>query len=159
MTRTDRIKNLIRVARGLRQPDLVLKEGRIVNVLSGEIIRADVAVYDGVIAGVGQYDGPVRIDACGGFITPGFIDAHMHPESTLLSPVELARAVLPRGTTAIVADPHEIANVMGIDGIRYMLTVSEGLPVDFFFMLPSFLCYHSISTARASADGSLHTSL
>ena len=118
MTRTDRLKNLIRVARGLRQPDLVLKGGRIVNILSGEILHADVAVYDGVIAGVGQYDGPVRIDAGGGFITPGFIDAHMHPESTLLSPMELARAVLPRGTTAIVADPHEIANVMGIDGIR-----------------------------------------
>ena len=154
MTRTDRLKNLIRVARGLRQPDLVLKGGRIVNVLSGEIIRADVAVYDGVIAGVGQYDGPVRIDACGGFITPGFIDAHMHPESTLLSPVELARAVLPRGTTAIVADPHEIANVMGIDGIRYMLKASEALPVDFFFMLPSCVPATDLETSGAtlSAD-------
>lgn len=150
MKRIDRLKNLVRVARGLLEPDLVLKGGRVVNVLSGEIIRADVALYDGIVAGVGRYDGPTTIDAEGDYIAPGFMDAHMHPESTLLSPAELARAVLPRGTTAIFADPHEIANVLGIDGIRYMLAASEGLPVDIYFLLPSCVPATHLETSGAS---------
>ncbi len=145
-----RLKNLIRVARGEKAPDLVLKGGRVLNVFTGEILRADVAVYDGIIAGVGSYDGPAVIDARGGCITPGFMDGHMHLESTLLSPAELAKAVLPRGTTAIMADPHEIANVLGIEGIRYMLEASRGLPVDIYFLLPSCVPATDLETSGAS---------
>ncbi|MBU4580943.1 MAG: adenine deaminase [Proteobacteria bacterium] len=150
MRQVDRLKNLIRVARGKQAPDLVLKGGRVLNVFSGEIIRADVAVCDGIIAGVGSYEGPVVIDAAGDYITPGFMDAHMHPESTLLLPAELARAVLARGTTAIFADPHEIANVLGTEGIRFMLAASEGLPVDFYFLLPSCVPATDLETSGAS---------
>ncbi|MFH2120890.1 MAG: adenine deaminase [Pseudomonadota bacterium] len=150
MRQVDRLKNLIRVARGKQAPDLVLKGGRVLNVFSGEIIRADVAVCDGIIAGVGSYEGPVVIDAAGDYITPGFMDAHMHPESTLLLPAELARAVLARGTTAIIADPHEIANVLGTEGIRFMLAASEGLPVDFYFLLPSCVPATDLETSGAS---------
>jgi len=150
MKRIDRLKNLIRVARGEGAPDLVLKGGRVLNVFTGEIIRADVAVYDGIIAGIGSYDGPAMIDARGGCITPGFMDAHMHLESTLLSPAELAKAVLPRGTTAIMADPHEIANVLGIEGIRFMLEASKGLPVDIYFLLPSCVPATDLEISGAS---------
>lgn len=150
MRQVDRLKNLIRVARGKQAPDLVLKGGRVLNVFSGEIIRADVAVCDGIIAGVGSYEGPVVIDVGGDYITPGFMDAHMHLESTLLSPAELARAVLARGTTAIFADPHEIANVLGIEGIRFMLAASEGLPVDIYFLLPSCVPATDLETSGAS---------
>ncbi|MBU1966211.1 MAG: adenine deaminase [Proteobacteria bacterium] len=150
MRQVDRLKNLIRVARGKQAPDLVLKGGRVLNVFSGEIIRADVAVCDGIIAGIGSYEGPVVIDAAGDYITPGFMDAHMHPESTLLLPAELARAVLARGTTAIIADPHEIANVLGTEGIRFMLAASEGLPVDFYFLLPSCVPATDLETSGAS---------
>lgn len=150
MKRTDRLKKLIRVARGQQAPDLVLKGGRVVNVFTGEIIRADVALCGGTIAGVGRYDGPSVIDARGGWITPGFMDGHMHLESTLLSPAQLAKAVLPRGTTAIVADPHEIANVLGIEGIRYLLAASRGLPVDMYFLLPSCVPATDLETSGAS---------
>lgn len=150
MRQVDRLKNLIRVARGKQAPDLVLKGGRVLNVFSGEIIRADVAVCDGIIAGIGSYEGPVVIDAAGDYITPGFMDAHMHPESTLLLPAELARAVLARGTTAIFADPHEIANVLGIEGIRFMLAASEDLPVDIYFLLPSCVPATDLETSGAS---------
>jgi adenine deaminase len=144
-----RLKNLILVARGKKTPDLVLKGGRVLNVFTGEITRADVAVYDGIIAGVGSYDGPIVIDTGGGCVTPGFMDAHMHVESTLLSPAQLAKAVLPRGTTAIMADPHEIANVLGIDGVRYMLEASKGLPVDIYFLLPSCVPATDLETSGA----------
>jgi adenine deaminase len=150
MKRVDRLRDLIRVARGHLEPDLVLKGGRVLNVLSGETLRADVAVFDGIIAGVGRYDGPEVIDVRGDYISPGFMDAHMHLESTLLSPAELARAVLPRGTTAIIADPHEIANVLGIEGIRFMLAASEGLPVDIYFLLPSCVPATDLETSGAA---------
>ena len=148
--RIDRLKHLIRVARGEHAPDLVLKGGRVLNLFTGEIIRADVAVCEGRIAGIGSYDGPAVIDAGGDFISPGFMDAHMHLESTLLSPAELARAVLARGTTAIMADPHEIANVLGGDGIRFMLEASAGLPVDIYFLLPSCVPATGLETSGAS---------
>jgi adenine deaminase len=150
MKRIDRLKKLIRTARGETPPDLVLKGGRILNVFSGEIIRADVAVCDGQIAGVGHYDGPEAIDVRGAFISPGFMDGHMHLESTMLSPGELAKAVLARGTTAIMADPHEIANVLGIDGVRFMLEASRGLPVDLYFLLPSCVPATNLETSGAS---------
>jgi adenine deaminase len=131
------IKKLIAVAGGRETADLVLKGGRIVNVFSGEIIAADIAISDGCIAGIGSYDGPETWNVRGGIICPGFIDGHLHLESTMLAPPELARAVLAHGTTSIVADPHEIANVMGNNGIRYFLDSAAGLPVDIYFMLPS----------------------
>ncbi|MHB8829548.1 MAG: adenine deaminase [Syntrophales bacterium] len=145
----ERLRNLIGVARGLKEPELVLKGGRVVNVFSGEIITADVAVYDGMIAGIGSYDGPKMIDATGCYIAPGFIDAHMHLESTMLSPRELAAAVIKHGTTAIIADPHEIANVMGIEGIRFMMDAARHLPVDIYFMLPSCVPATGLETSGA----------
>lgn len=148
-TSVERLKRRIRASRGTIAPDLVLAGGRVVNVFTGEIIEADVAISDGVIVGVGEYDGPARRDVNGQFIAPGFIDGHFHIESSMLSPPELARAVAPHGTTAIVADPHEIANVLGIQGIRFLLAASEGLPVDFFFMLPSCVPATSMETAGA----------
>ncbi len=148
--RIDRLKQLIQVARGERAPDLVIKGGRVLNLFTGEIIRADVALCNGRIAGVGSYDSPAAIDAGGDFISPGFMDAHMHLESTLLAPCELARAVLAHGTTAIMADPHEIANCMGADGIRFMLEASAGLPVDIYFLLPSCVPATGLETSGAS---------
>jgi len=133
----EQLKNRIRAARGERSPDLVVKGGRVINVFSREIVEADVAVYDGLIVGVGSYNGPRVIDAEGMFLCPGFIDGHFHIESTMLSPPELAKAVLPYGTTAIIADPHEIANVVGKRGIRYLIESSEDLPIDIYIMLPS----------------------
>ncbi len=150
MKETARLRNLIRVAQGEKAPDLVLKGGRVLNVFTGEILRADVAVHGGIIAGVGRYDGPEVIDAREGWITPGFMDGHMHLESTLLSPAQLAKAVLPRGTTAIMADPHEIANVLGAEGIRYMLEAGRGLLVDIYFLLPSCVPATDLETSGAS---------
>ncbi|MEE9518133.1 MAG: amidohydrolase family protein, partial [Candidatus Adiutricales bacterium] len=131
------LKELIKAARGEEPADLVLKGGRVVNVFSGEIERLDVAVKDGLIAGLGRYDGYEEINLEGKFLSPGLIESHLHIESTLLCPAQLAEVVVPRGTTTIVADPHEIANVLGLDGIRFMLQASEGLPMDIFFMAPS----------------------
>ncbi len=131
------LARLIAVAKGDAAPDLVLKGGRVVNVFSREIVAADVAVYEGSIAGVGSYDGPKIYDARDAVICPGFIDGHVHLESTMLSPPELAKAVIPHGTTAIIADPHEIANVMGEKGLRFFLDGTAELPVDIYFMLPS----------------------
>ncbi len=146
----ERLKNLIGVARGLKEPELVLKGGRVVNVFSGEIVEADVALQDGMIAGVGNYDGTKTIDASGCYIAPGFIDGHMHLESTMLSPAELAKAVIRHGTTAIMADPHEIANVMGSEGIRVMMAASRHLPVDIYFLLPSCVPATGLETSGAA---------
>ncbi len=129
----------IRVARGETPGDLLLTGGHVVNVFTGTIDRADVVIADGVIAGVGAYDWTAgeTIDIGGGFVAPGLIDAHMHIESTLLVPAELARLVVPRGTTAVISDPHEIGNVLGVAGVEQMLRWSEGLPLDCFVMAPS----------------------
>lgn len=129
----------IRVARGLEAGDLLITGGRVVNVFTGDVEQAEVIIADGWIAGVGQYSWTAQqtISASGRFVLPGLIDAHMHLESTLLSPSELARVVVPYGTTTIIADPHEIANVLGIRGIELLLATSEGLPLDIFFMAPS----------------------
>jgi adenine deaminase len=151
MSKMEQLKNLIRVARGEKAPDMVLKGGLVVNVFSGELVKADVAVYDGMVAGVGDYDGAHAhvVDAGGCYISPGFIDGHMHLESTMLAPKELAKAVIQHGTTAIVADPHEIANVMGIDGIRFMMDASRDIPVDIWFMLPSCVPATGLETSGA----------
>lgn len=131
------INKLIGVAKGAVQADLVLKNAHVFNVFTGEFIKGDVAIVDGYIAGIGEYTGENEIDLTGKYITPGFIDGHVHIESSMLSPSEFARAILPTGTTTIIADPHEIANVAGLDGIKYILDATENLPLSVYVMLPS----------------------
>ena len=125
------------VARGDAPADLVLRGGRVLSVFTREWLDADVAVCDGHVVGLGRYEGDGVIDVSGAYVAPGFIDAHVHIESSKLTPDQFARAVLPRGTTAIVADPHEIGNVLGSDGIHWLLDTLEGLPIDVFVMAPS----------------------
>ena len=128
---------IIHTAAGREPADLVLKNATYVNVFSNQLCTADIAVTEGLIVGMGDYSGKEEIDVTGKIVCPGFIDAHIHLESALVSPSEFVRAVLPHGTTTVVTDPHEIANVMGTDGIEYMLQATEDLPVDVRFMLPS----------------------
>lgn len=137
MFSNEQIKEMILAARGDLVPDLVLKNARIVNVFTNDIEPGDVAVKDGYIVGIGEYEGKEEIDIGGKVICPGLIDGHIHIESSMISPSEFAKAVAPHGTAAVIADPHEIANVAGTDGIRFMIEASAGLPVDIFFMLPS----------------------
>ncbi len=130
-------ERLIAVARGDAEPDLVIEDAHVYSAFTREWIEGDVAVADGRIAGVGAYAGGRRIDAHRRYLVPGFIDAHVHLESAKLVPAEFARAVVPRGTTAVVCDPHELANVAGVDGVRWLLEATEGLPLDVFVMAPS----------------------
>ena len=125
------------VARGDEPADVVVRGGRVLSVFTREWLQVDVAVADGVVAGLGSYDGREVVDAAGRWVVPGFVDAHMHLESVKLMVDEFARLVLPLGTTAVVADPHEIANVLGVDGVHWLLDASAGLPLDVFFMAPS----------------------
>ncbi len=131
------IRHRIDVAAGRKPADLVLKNARVVSVLADRILETDVAIADGVIVGFGSYKAKGQIDLKGGYLSSGLIDSHLHIESTMLSPQEFARTVLPRGTTSVVADPHEIANVLGEGGVRWMLKASEGLPLDIYIVLPS----------------------
>jgi len=131
------LKNLISIAAGNKKADLVLKNCSIINVLTSEIVEGDIAIYNGKIAGIGDYTGEKEIDVEGKFIAPGFIDGHVHIESSMASPSQFAKAIVPRGTTTIIADPHEIANVSGTDGIKYILDDSENIPLDVYIMLPS----------------------
>ncbi len=128
---------MTRVATGEEKAETVLKNGSIINVFNGKIEKGDIAVYRGKIAGIGNYEGFDEIDLEGRYVCPGFIDGHVHIESSLLTPPRFAEAVMPKGTTTVIADPHEIANVCGIPGIEYMLESSKGLPLDVFVMLPS----------------------
>jgi len=144
---------MIRVARGTMPADLVLKNGRIVNVFSSEIHTGDVAICGSRIAGVGDYEGRREIDLEGAYILPGLIDGHMHIESTMVTVQEFARSVSPRGTTSVVADPHEIANVHGLEGIHYMLNSSKFGPVNVFVMLPSCVPATHFETGGADLKG------
>ena len=130
-------RRIINAAAGREPADLVLKNASYVNVFSNEICQGDIAVAEGLIVGMGEYSGTEEVDCTGKIVLPGFLDAHIHLESSLVSPTEFVKAVLPHGTTTVVTDPHEIANVMGTDGIEYMLQATEDLPVDVRFMLPS----------------------
>jgi adenine deaminase len=125
------------VARGDDQPDLVIRGGSVLSVFTREWLETDVAIVDGWIAGLGEYEGGEELDARGRWVVPGFIDAHMHLESSKLLVDEFARLVLPFGTTAVVADPHEIANVLGTDGVHWLLDATAGLPLDVYFMASS----------------------
>ena len=130
-------QRIIAAAAGREPADLVLKNATFVNVFSNELSTMDIAVAEGLIVGMGSYQGRSEVDCTGKIVLPGFLDAHIHLESSLVSPTEFVKAVLPHGTTTVVTDPHEIANVMGTDGIEYMLQATEDLPVDVRLMLPS----------------------
>ncbi|QVK20803.1 adenine deaminase [Mycoplasmatota bacterium] len=146
------IKRMIDTAAMRRTADLVLKNANVVNVFSHEIQHGDLAIDNGKFIGVGNYKGNIEIDLKGKYVAPGLIDAHVHIESSSSTPIEFARAVLPRGTTTIVADPHEIANVLGLDGIHYMLKTSKDLPLKCYFMLPSCVPATSFESAGAFLD-------
>lgn len=149
------LKQRILASRGRIPADLVLKGGQVVNLFSGEIETGDVAVSDGVIVGVGlEYHGTMEIDVTNQWVVPGLIDGHLHVESSMLSPSRLAAALLVHGTTAIVADPHEIANVMGLAGIQFMLDDSTGIPFDVFFMAPSCVPATHLETSGAALTAS-----
>lgn len=144
--------HVIDVAAGRAPADLVLKNATYVNVFSNELCHGDIAVAEGLIVGMGEYHGKVEVDVSGKLVLPGFIDAHVHLESSLVSPTEFAKAVLPHGTTTVITDPHEIANVMGTDGIEYMLQATEDLPVDVRFMLPSCVPATPLDESGANLD-------
>jgi adenine deaminase len=131
------LQRRLAVARGDEPADLVVRGGRVLSVFTREWLEVDVAVVDGFIAGLGEYEGRETFDASGRYVVPGLIDAHMHLESVKLMVDEFARLVLPLGTTAVVADPHEIANVLGVDGVHWLLDATSGLQLDVFFMAPS----------------------
>ena len=151
-----RLERRLAVARGDEPADTVVRGGRVLCVFTREWLDADVAIVDGVIAGIGEYDGAEVIDATGRYVVPGFIDAHMHLESVKLLVDEFARLVLPLGTTAVVADPHEIANVLGTDGVHWLLDASADLQLDVFFMAPSCVPASPFeSPRRALAPGDL----
>ncbi len=147
----DRISRRLKAARGEVKADLVLAGGRVADVYTGEWLDQDVAIFDGIIVGLGDYAGP-RMELDGGYLLPGFIDGHLHLESSLLSPEELARALLPCGTTTAVIDPHEIANVLGTAGLDYLLAACQGLPLDLFFMLPSCVPASPLETSGARLE-------
>jgi len=148
------IQQKLGIARGEQPAELLFKNARLVNVLSGEIHPANVAVDDGRVIGIGNYRGRREIDLHGSYLAPSLIDAHFHVESSMLTAPEFARAVVPHGTGAAVIDPHEYANVLGLDGIRYVLESSRKLPLDFFIMLPSCVPATPLETAgaRITAD-------
>lgn len=131
------LEDLIAVARKQRPAALVIKNTRFFNAFTGEFASGDVAVQGGCIAGMGQYDGAQEWDAAGAYLVPGFIDSHVHLESAMASPAEYARVVVPHGTSAVVVDPHEIANVAGAEGLAYILEATENLPLTVYVMLPS----------------------
>ena len=141
-------EKIIKTAKGDIKADLVLKNARIVNVLSEEIYEGDVAISDGVIAGVGyDYHGVEEIDVKGAYVSPSFIDGHVHLESSMLMPTEFAKMVVPSGTTTVVADPHEISNVMGLQGISFMREATKNLPLDVYMTLPSCVPATSLETS------------
>jgi adenine deaminase len=144
----EKLQRRLAVARGDEPADLVVSGGRVLSVFTKEWLETDVAVVDGVVAGLGDYEGRETLDASGHFVVPGFIDAHMHLESTKLLPDEFARLVLPMGTTAVVADPHELANVLGTDGVHWLLDACADLPLDFYFMASSCIPASSFESPR-----------
>jgi adenine deaminase len=150
----------IAVARGDEPADLVIRGGRVLCVFTREWLETDVAVADGYVAGLGRYEGRETIDAAGRWVVPGFVDAHMHIESSKLLVDEFARLVLPLGTTTVVADPHEIANVLGTDGVHWLHDACRGLPLDVFFMASSSVPASRFeSPRRPLLDGDLEAML
>ena len=125
------------VAMSRKKADLVIKNANIVNVFTNEIIISDIAIADGIIAGIGNYSGMEEIDAEGAYVCPGFIDSHLHIESSFVAPAEFMRSVIPHGTLTVIADPHEIANVCGLEGIEFFINQTENIPANVLFSAPS----------------------
>jgi len=142
-------QHFLSCARGDTPCDLVLKNAQVINVFTNEILKQDVGIAQGRIAGLGQYQGYQELDLDGSYLSPGFIEGHIHIESSMLTPAGFAEAVVPRGTTAVVCDPHEIANVLGIQGVHYILKSAENLPLDIFAMIPSCVPATSMETSGA----------
>jgi len=143
------VRKIIELARGEKEVDLILKNARLVNVFSGDIHLTNVAVDGGRVIGMGDYKAKEEVDLEGKYLVPGFFDGHIHLESSMVTPAEFARAAVPLGTTTVIIDPHEIANVMGLDGIRYMLEASQRLPLDVYIMLPSCVPATHLETSGA----------
>lgn len=146
------LEQMIDVASGRTRADLVLKNATIVNVFTGDLVEGDLAVHAGYIAGIGNYSGKKVIDLKGKYVTSSFIDGHVHVESSMVMPVQYARAVVPHGTGSVIADPHEIANVLGIEGILYMSKSMRGGPLDFYIMIPSCVPATDLETNGVALD-------
>lgn len=145
-------EKLIHVANGRQKADMVLKNANIINVFTESIEVGDVAVVDGMIAGIGTYEGVVEKDMTGKYLCPGFIDGHIHLESSMVAPTEFEKAVLPHGTTAVVTDPHEIANVAGCEGIEFMLKYTQDMTLDVLFVVPSCVPATGLDEAGACLE-------
>lgn len=143
------LKQMVDVARGMTPADLCIRNCRVVNVFSGRIETHDLAIHKGFFVGWGSYDARLSWDAEGLYACPGFVDGHIHIESTLLNPIEFSHAVVPHGTSTVIADPHEIANVLGLEGIRYFLESTINVPLDIFFNLPSCVPASPLETSGA----------
>jgi len=145
-------KRRVELASGRDKVELLLKNCQIVNVFSHSIVNGDIAIDSGKIIGIGDYEAVNVIDMEGRYVAPGLIDSHEHMESCLVTPEQLARVVVPKGTTTIIADPHEIANVCGLEGIRFMMEATENIPLNVFFMLPSCVPATEFETSGAKLD-------
>ena len=146
------LAQIIKIARGEEPADILLKNGKIINVFTGEIIKANLAIVHSRIVGFGDYEAHQTVDLEGRYVAPGLIDSHVHIESALVPPPEFARAVVPRGTTTVVTDPHEIANVLGLDGIRYMLDMAKHNPLSVYMNVPSCVPSTHMETTGASLE-------
>jgi len=151
---TTPLKDRIRVAHGEGKADLLIKNGRVVDVFSGQIEKKDVAIYDGIIVGFGDYRAKKVVDVNGQFLCPGLIDGHVHVESSMVTIPEFARAVVPHGTTSVVIDPHEIANVLGVRGVRFMAESAKNVPLNVFIMIPSCVPATHLETSGATLTSS-----
>ncbi|MCX5794581.1 MAG: adenine deaminase [Elusimicrobia bacterium] len=147
------IRETIEIAGGKRRVDLLLRNARVINTFSGDVHKTDVAIHMGRIVGFGKYKAKSSLDLRGAYLAPGFIDGHVHIESTMVKVPEFGRIIVPRGTTTVVADPHEIANVLGLDGIRYMLASSLNSVLGVYIMLPSCVPATALETAGAELSG------
>lgn len=143
------LQEFLQVVRGDGEVDLLLRNARLVNVFTGEIVPTDIALWDGKIVGFGDYRARETLDLRGMFVAPGFIDGHVHIESSMVSPLEYASLVVPNGTCTVVCDPHEIANVLGVPGIQYILNTSENLPLNVYVMAPSSVPATDMETSGA----------
>jgi len=143
---------MIDVAAGRTRADLVLKNANVVNVFTGDVTPGDIAIHGAYIAGIGEYVGNEVIDLKGKYVSPSFIDGHVHVESSMVMPIQYARAVVPHGTGAVIADPHEIANVLGMEGILYMSKSMRGGPLEFYMMLPSCVPSTDLETSGVALD-------
>ena len=154
------LAQIVEVAHGDAPADLALRNGRLINVCTGEIYKTDIIILADLILALGPgYQAQEEMDLGGRYVAAGFIDAHVHIESTMLNPYQFARAVVPRGTTSVVSDPHEIANVCGREGIHYMMDLSAGLPLTVFANAPSCVPATHMSTAGADLDADKLTKL